>query len=303
MPVIPEETGKIFSLLAEEYRMMRITGSALLVLILLLPAWTAAAGVNLTASAAREEGGLIAADLMIRSPEGGVPDGYLTWWLARPGDACDASRFLGWQAVSPSSGGRYGLKAPVPTGIMPGEYLLIVLFGSGNSIPGACDRDTAAEAGFRISTAGSVPDMASALTRPTGNETGPDYRIVSVKNLDTTARRSPGSTISPGVTLSNRRGDDTSGLPVEIHAYLGSNELFPVQARTPPVKGGEDRSLTLSFRIPETLPLKSYPFFLIIDPRGDHGAADVDSLKRTGGQMSIRTEEADPLAGHGCNCR
>ncbi|MFH0966966.1 MAG: hypothetical protein V1862_04695, partial [Methanobacteriota archaeon] len=134
----------------------------------------------------------------------------------------------------------------------------------------------------------------------TGNASVPDYRVDSIEGIDTALRVAPGATLQPTVRITNTGADDTTGQPVEVHAYLGSEELIPVQATVEPMKGGVTLTSGLSYLIPDTIPLRSFPFYLIIDPRGEHGAPDAaTNLKRTGGQMSVRVVEPDL----GCGCK
>lgn len=257
---------------------------------------------SLSFSPAKEEGGFISAELTITPlSKGGETGGYLTFWLNPSQKDCSTSRLLSWQhIISGNDPERFLVKAPVPYGVIPGDYEIMVHYGTSSLIPGACDTGPAARNTVHISTPGQgTHDMAATLTADAGKGSGPDYRLESIAGIDTTVRMTPASTLGPSVTITNAGSDDESGQPVEVHAYLGSEELTPVKAIIEPMKAGESQKASLSYIIQDTIPQRSYPFFLIIDPRGVHGSADAaTNLKRTGGQMSVHTEEEDI----GCGC-
>ena len=285
----------------EQYRMNTFLVPGFLALIILfagvIPVTADNGPVNLSFSSASEEGGFITADV-IATPliKSGIPGGYLTFWLnPSPGD-CSTSRLLSWQYLPPGNEtANIRMKAPVPYGIIPVTYEIMVHYGSGNQVPAACDTGPADRTTLVISTPGQGShDMAATLPGAEGKSSGPDYRLDSISGIDTTVRQTPSSSLTPTVTITNGGSDDTTGQPVEVHAYLGSEELIPVTATIEAMKAGESRTASLSYTIPGTIPQRSFPFFMIIDPRGVHGTADAaTNLKRTGGQMTVHIVEKD----------
>ena len=142
--------------------------------------------------------------------------------------------------------------------------------------------------------------MSGGLESRAETGSGPRYRIDSLSGVDTTVRKAPGEMISPVLAVTNTGADDTSGLPVEVHAYLGNDELIPAGGTFGPLKSGESTTLSPVYTIPGSISLQSYPFFVILDPRGEHGPVSQEShLKRTPGQLSVRIVEPDI----GCGCK
>jgi hypothetical protein len=281
---------------------------ALIILLTCTSAACAGTGpASLSIASVKENGGYIITEAMVTpSNKTDSEAGYLSYWLdAVPGD-CSASRLLGWQYL-PSSPGPVTevMKGPVPYGVTPGNYGIRVVYREGTEVPGSCDKGVSAGMNVTLTLPGKgTHDMVATLEDSGGNAPGPDYRIDAISNIDTTVRVTPSSSLAPSVTVSNVGSGDLSGQPVEVHAYLGSEEMIPVKAVIDPMKAGESRTVSLSYTVPGSISLRSYPFFMIIDPRGVHGTADAaTNLKRTGGQMVVRTEEEDPLAGHGCGCK
>jgi hypothetical protein len=286
--------------------MMKFLVPGILALITLLciisPALADNGPVSLSFSSAKEEGGYITADLAFTPLiADGKNDGYLSFWFSPTGD-CGEARPLGWQYIPLAQEAKQvSMKAAVPYSVIAGAYTITAIYGPGSLIPVACDKGPAAATTVTISTPGQgTHDMAGTLTGETGNTTGPNYRIDSLTGVDTAIRVAPGAMIEPSVTITNTGSADESGVPVEVHAYLGSEELTPVKGVINPMKGGVSSTSSLSYMIPDTIPLHSYPFYLIVDPRGEHGAPDAaTNLKRTGGQMSVRVE----VPGVGCGCK
>lgn len=300
-------TGKVITVRDEQYRMhhalVPVVPALIILFIFISPACAGTGPGNLSISSSDEEGGYIHTTLTT----GGVADeaGYLACWLTPvPGD-CSAAHLLAWQILPAGAGNDpITLKGPVPYGVIPGTYEVRVQYGMGKTIPDSCDKGTGAVSRVEISTPGKgLHDMAATLPAAERGITGPDYRIDALSGVDTAVRMTPSSLISPVVTISNTGSDDPTGQPVEVHAYLGSEELIPVSATLGPLKGGETKETALSYRIPATISQRSYPFFLIIDPRGVTGPPDAaTNLKRTGGQMMVRAEGSDAIAEHGCGC-
>lgn len=258
--------------------------------------------VNLTISSVSEAGGYISADLQITPLVQGNNDGYITLWFNTPGGDCGEANLLSWKHLTLGNDTRTtALKAAVPVDVTPGSYEVTAIYGPGKSIPASCDKGASAKGVLTVSTPGQAGhDMAGSLSADSVNTSGPDYQIDAITGIDTAVRVAPSSDIQPGVTIRNAGSDDLSGKPVEVHAYLGGDELTPVSAIVSPMKAGEVRNESLSYTIPAAIPQQSYPFFLIIDPLGEHGPADpATNLKRTSGKMSVHVE--DP--GVGCGCK
>ncbi|WP_319579401.1 hypothetical protein [uncultured Methanospirillum sp.] len=260
---------------------------------------TLAVPVNLTLSGVSEQGGYITIDILL-SPGTGT-DGYLTLWFNKPAGDCKDARLLSWKHLTgETKEGTVHMESAVPVDITPGTYEITALYGAGTSLPSSCDQGVSSKSPVTISTPGQAGhDMAGRLAGA-GTGSGPQYKIDAISGIDTAIRVEPGSPIQPGVTIKNTGADDTSGEQVEVHAFLGGNELIPLHASIAPLKAGEVKDESLSFTIPGYIPQQGYPFFLIIDPRGDHGAVDsASNLKRTGGKMSVSIE--DPGVGCGCH--
>jgi len=270
---------------------------ALICILFVTP--TLAVPVNLTISGASEQGGYISTDILF-SPGTGT-DGYLTLWFNKPAGDCKDAMLLSWKRLSgETKEGAVHMESAVPVDVTPGTYEITALYGGGTSFPSSCDQGVSSKSPVTISTpAQAGHDMAGRLAA-SGAGSGPQYKIDALSGIDTAVRVEPGSTIQPAVTIKNTGADDTSGEPVEVHAFLGGNELIPVHAFIAPLKAGEVKDESLSFTIPGYIPQQGYSFFLIIDPRGDHGVVDsASNLKRTGGKMSVAIE--DPGVGCGCH--
>jgi len=294
-------TGKIITIRTEQYLMKCIMPGilAFIMILFIIPTVAMAGPVNLTISSASEEGGYITTDILL-SPGSGN-EGYLTLWFNTPGGDCKDARLLSWKHLSSGTdAGSVHMESAVPVDVTPGTYEITATYGGGSSFPSSCDKGVSAMSPVSISTPGQAGhDMAGWLKNNTP-ESGAHYSIDVISGIDTAVRVEPGATIQPVVTVSNQGTDDTSGDQVEVHAFLGGNELIPVKAFIAPLKSGEVKEESLSFTVPGYIPQQGYPFFLIIDPRGDHGPVDSTSnLKRTGGKMSVSIE--DPGVGCGCH--
>lgn len=300
-------TGKVITVRDEQYRMhhavVPVVPALIILFIFITPASAGTGPGNLSISSITEEGGYISTTLFT----GGIADeeGYLACWLTPVAGDCSAAHLLGWQILPAGAGiDPITMQGPVPYGVIPGTYEVRVQYGTGKTIPDSCAKGIGAVSRVEISTPGKgLHDMAATLPVAEGTSAGPDYRIDALNGVDTANRMTPSSVISPVVTISNTGSDDTTAQPVEVHAFLGSEELIPVSATLEPLKGGETREAALSYRIPAIISQRSYPFFMIIDPRGVSGQADAaTNLKRTGGQMMVRAEGTDAIAEHGCGC-
>ncbi len=271
------------------------------VISLIIPTLADTGPVNLTITSASEKDGYITTTLQVTPLIEGT-GGYLTLWFIPSSGDCKDARMLGWRHLAQGNDTRtISMEAAVPIEVTPGSYTVTARYGAGNTIPASCDSGASAPVALVISTPGQDGhDMTGRLTTTAGSGSGPQYQISAITGIDTAIRVAPSSTILPGVTIRNTGADDISGEPVEVHAYLGSDELTPVHAEISPLKAGEVRDETLSYVIPGYIPQQSYSFFLIIDPHGEHGPVDpATSLKRTGGKMSVNIE--DPGVGCGCH--
>jgi hypothetical protein len=303
-------TTKIIMVQTELYRMKRylttiIAGIILLWCITQVYAESGISGnAELSFTSATEEGGFISTELALPSHlQQEDTSGILSYWLYPSGNDCKTARLLGWQQTSESAG-KIAMKAAVPYAVIPGTYTLGAQFKPGNSLPLACDTGTSAQTTVGIVTPGQAGrDMSAALSGGTEARNGASYQIDSISGVDTAIRKAPGETVTPTLKITNTGSDDTSGLPVEVHAYLGTEELIPADGMIASLQAGNSQTVGLTYTIPDTIPLRSYPFFVIVDPRGSHGPVDPDkNLKRTGGQMTVRVVEPD--TGAGCEyCR
>lgn len=301
MPLI-FATGKIITRQTEEYHMKYFLVPGILALICILFITPTQAGpVNLSISGVSEQGGYITTDILFSPGSAGL-DGYLSLWFNTPDGDCKNAKLLTWKALSAGTEpGTVHLESAVPVDVTPGSYAISAIYGTGTSFPSSCDTGVSATSTLVVSTPGQAGhDMAGRPAASGASSTGPRYTIDTISGIDTAVRVEPGSGIKPGVTVKNLGSDDSSASKVEVHAFLGGNELIPVQALISPMKSSEAREESLSFTVPAYIPQQSYPFFLIIDPRGDHGLVDpASNLKRTGGKMSVAIE--DPGVGCGCH--
>jgi hypothetical protein len=298
-------TGKIITHPAEQYGMKFfpvLFSLLLMVLLSTIPVLGDNGPVNLSFSSLQEKGGYISGDLIITPLiKDGDNDGYITLWLNSQAGVCEAARLLSWKHITLGNDTRtIPVLAAVPNGITSGACQVKAIYGPGKLIPVSCDKGPSVTTSLTITAPGDGShDMAGTLVSDhTGS--GPDYRIDAIDGIDTTNRVAPGSTLLAEVTISNAGASDTSGEPVEVHAYLGSDELVPENAVIEPMKAGESQKVSLSYLVPVSTAQQGYPFFLIIDPQGEHGDADAKTnLKRTSGKMSVHIE--DP--GVGCGCK
>ncbi|HWQ67800.1 MAG TPA: hypothetical protein VN372_13150 [Methanospirillum sp.] len=283
-----------------------ITGTLFILLLcqIFVPVQAEGGMYSLTMKDAWEKDGFISANLTLSvSGASPVQGGYLTLWLADTDDI-KKSRFLTFAYIPFTQSGRpVLLTAAVPRLIQPGSYTIIGLFSPGDRIPITCEPGVQAESPLMVNTPGTgVHDMAATLAGDLTAASGPDYRIAELSGVETIKRVATGKKIEPVISVNNGGSPDTTGRPVEVHAYLGSEELIPVRGTIQPLQAGEAQVVKLLYLIPATTPLQSYPFFLIVDPRSEHGPADAKTnLIRAGGQMSVRIQE-DPKPRSLCMC-
>jgi hypothetical protein len=278
---------------------MKVYRAGIILIILfvsIMSVWADQGSSGLVINSLKEEGGYIFADLTV-TPLMKIDDkgGFLSLWFYPSGTDCTTARLLGWRHISRhDEGTQVIMKSPVPATIIAGTYSVSAHYNAGISFPSACDSKVSATSTLSVTTPGKAGlDMTSILSETTERE-GPLYQIESISGVDTTIRREPGETLSPTITVKNTGSDDNALDLVEVHAFLGSETLIPISGFVKPLKSGETETVNLVYQVPGTIPLQSYPFFMIIDPFGVHSPAGApDSLKKTGGKMTIRTVEPD----------
>lgn len=282
---------------AEGYGMLRswiIVGVIFLCCVSSLHAEESPASVS-----AAENGGYIQITLVLpNSTESTV--GTVSYWLLPPGSDCSTAQLLGWQTVL-STDKEATLKAAVPSEVIPGTYQIFTQYNQRDQKISACDLRPIARTNISFGSIGKEgTDMSGALSGRNASGSEPVYRIDSMTGIDTLVRISPGDTLSPVLTITNTGANDTSALPIEVHGFLGSHELIPSGATFKPLNSGESTTITPVFSIPDTITPVGYPFFVILDPRGEHGQVSKNgNLKRAIGQIGFKLEAPDI----GCNCK
>lgn len=277
---------------------------SLLFVCILAPGVLAAAGdgpASVGFDSLVEKDGYITGELTVTPLITGTTAGFVTLWLNTPGGDCEAARFLGWRHLTMGDEPvKFSVAAPVPLGMTTGTYEVRAVFGPGDLVPVSCDQGPSVVSPLVITTPGAIDRNMSGRLADAAGSGVPDYQIDAIAGIDTAVRVAPGEVIQPVLTIHNAGEDDSSGVPVEVHAYLGTDDLIPVTALVDPLKRGESRTVTLSFQIQDSMAQRGYPFFVILDPSGVHGIADAETnLKKTGGQMSVHIE--DP--GVDCGCK
>jgi hypothetical protein len=292
-------TTRLLASAAERYIMKQyrfMAGAILFCSLLILTV----AGDSAASVSATESDGYILTGLSLPG-DTSIRPGTLSYWLYPTGSDCRKAEFIGWRAISPDSTGEITMKTSVPEGVTAGTYQIRVMHNQGYGKVSPCDNGAFAENSIRIQTPGKGGrDMSGSLSGGNTSGAGTWYRIESLSNIDTAVRVNPGETLSPVLTVTNTGADDTSSSPVEVHGYFGSHELVPTGATFEPLKSGESATVTPVFTIPEAIQLQGYPFFVILDPNGEHGQVSLDAnLKRAPGQIGFNLEAPDI----GCGCK
>lgn len=104
----------------------------------------------------------------------------------------------------------------------------------------------------------------------------------------------PGSSIKPEIVIKNTGDDDTTTVPIQVHAYLGESMLIPEEAQISPMAHGERKKFTLSYSIPSNLEYGMYDLTLVVDPNLLTGKGDGHT---GGGKISLSTPDDDSFIG------
>ncbi|OQA60472.1 MAG: hypothetical protein BWY45_00175 [Euryarchaeota archaeon ADurb.Bin294] len=127
---------------------------------------------------------------------------------------------------------------------------------------------------------------------------GPDYlvRFVDVPVYESTTYR--GGVIHPSLGVKNTGMNDTSGDMVNVSGYLGSYLLLPVISTFPALMGGQEQTITLEYKLPDTIEYGGYVFSVMIDPDNlTHDTNTTNNMKKAGGMISITSPDDDSFIG------
>jgi len=119
---------------------------------------------------------------------------------------------------------------------------------------------------------------------------GPDYVISDISLSKKSSWIEPGMSITPNISIWNTGADDTAPGPVQIAASLGAYQLISMNNSISPMKGGEERRVTLEYLIPDGIPSREYPLIITLDPRREKTGINIkNNEEKASGLLTIRT--------------
>jgi len=127
---------------------------------------------------------------------------------------------------------------------------------------------------------------------------GPDYlvRFVDVPVYESTTFR--GGVLHPSLGVKNTGMNDTSGGMVNVSGYLGDFLLLPVISTFPALMAGQEQTITLEYKLPDTIEYGGYVFSVMIDPDNlTHDTNTTNNMKKAGGMISITSPDDDSFIG------
>lgn len=127
---------------------------------------------------------------------------------------------------------------------------------------------------------------------------GPDYlvRFVDIPVYESTTQR--GGVLHPSLGVKNAGMNDTPGSMVNVSGYLGTFPLLPVTSTFPALMAGEEKTMTLEYKLPDMIEYGGYAFSVMIDP--DNLILDTNAsnnMKKAGGMVSITSPDDDSFIG------
>ncbi len=126
---------------------------------------------------------------------------------------------------------------------------------------------------------------------------GPDYQVRHVEVMVSESTTSPGGVLHPSVRVANTGSDDTPSYMVNVSAFLGNITLVPVKGAFDSLPAGEETTLSLEYKIPETIDFGGYIFSVLIDPDQTHDINISNNMKKAGGMVSITSPDDDSFIG------
>lgn len=126
---------------------------------------------------------------------------------------------------------------------------------------------------------------------------GPDYQVRTVEVMVSESTTSPGGVLHPSVRVANTGSDDTPSYMVNVSAFLGNITLVPVKGAFESLPAGEETTLSLEYKIPETINFGGYTFSVLIDPDQTHDINISNNMKKAGGMVSITSPDDDSFIG------
>jgi hypothetical protein len=131
---------------------------------------------------------------------------------------------------------------------------------------------------------------------------GPDYAIINIHIPEQTSWIETGTLLTPDITIRNLGSTDHQKEAIPVTASLGTHPLIPGSNSVYPMKGGEERKITLSFLIPETIPPGEFALNISLDPGRERGDTDLHNNNATAGRLlAIRPGVSKKGSGN-CGC-
>lgn len=127
---------------------------------------------------------------------------------------------------------------------------------------------------------------------------GPDYqvRFVDMPVYESTTQK--GGVLHPSLGVKNAGMNDTPGSMVNVSGYLGTYPLVPVTSTFPALMAGEEKTMTLAYKLPNTIEYGGYVFSVRIDPDNlTHDSNTTNNMKKAGGMVSITSPDDDSFIG------
>lgn len=146
----------------------------------------------------------------------------------------------------------------------------------------------------------SLDDNATPSQSPVTHSTGfgPDYqvRFVDIPVYESTTQK--GGVLHPSLGVKNTGLNDTPGHMVNVSGYLGTFPLDPVTSTFPALMAGEEKTMTLTYKLPNTIEYGGYIFSVMIDPDNlTHDTNTTNNMKKAGGMISITSPDDDSFIG------
>lgn len=152
---------------------------------------------------------------------------------------------------------------------------------------------------------GGISSVSTIMSEQggTGNtDPLPDYQVDGLVLAGNQVWITPGDTIRPRITVSNKGGNSCSGSPIPVLVMLGSRVLIPVRATIQPPGSGETGVHELAYTVPDITSPGSYPLSVILDPYRIREDAEQSNNNHHGNGLYTVKSSSKPHKKAFCNC-
>jgi hypothetical protein len=178
---------------------------------------------------------------------------------------------IGWVALPSLQAGEsttVPFTGVIPPGTMGGTYHITALVTTNYGLASPQFTNAPVQE-ITIQTGIPATEMTALLVtdRTRVAQDMPNYQITDI-SIPSLISLSPGTKITPSVSVVNVGGDAAERTPISVMLLLGNQVLYPEKATIPPIAAGKSTKVQLSYKVPDDIYIGAYTIRGLVNPYG-----------------------------------